>query len=210
MYRDFSFRHRVVTCHIINVYPYHFSNRHLFGPDNLHVLTISESPCRQSQETSPSSRWPGFKNTSGFSKWSGWCGEAEEQAGATGVASNKVIAGQLSHPLLLPTYLTRGRCRISCFHIVWNTQHMCRNQRPMLQIFLGAFLYFSFSRHIFLFYVNGFCLHVYLCITWIQNSGRLEERVRSPEIGSTENYIHLIGTERTWVLYENNTQVLKH
>lgn len=59
------------------------------------------------------------------------------------------------------------------------------------------FLYFSFSGYIFLFYVNGFALHVYLCITCIQNSGRLEEGVRSPEIGSTENYIHPISTERT-------------
>lgn len=179
----------------------------------INMLSISESPCRKSQETSPSSRWPGLKNTSGFSKWSGWCGEAEQQAGPSGVASNKVIAGQLSHPLLLITYLTRGQCRSYCFHIVWNTQLVCRNQRQMLGIFWGGsllFVYFLFLRHLFLFCVNGFCLHVYLCIACIQNPGRLEEGVRSPEIGSTENYIHPIGTERTWALYENNTQVLKH
>lgn len=63
----------------------------------------------------------------------------------------------------------------------------------MLGIFLGA-LYLFF---LLFFCVNGFCLHVYLCIACIQNSGRLEEEVRSPEIGSTENYIHPIGTERT-------------
>lgn len=175
----------------------------------INMLAISESPCRKSQETSPSSRWPGFKNTSGFSKWSGWCGEAEEQAGPTGVASNKVIAGQLSHPLLLITYLTRGQCRSYCFHIVWNTQHVCRNQRQMLGIFWGLFtfcLFFFFKT--FLFILCKWVLPA--CFACIQNPGRLEQGVRSPEIGSTENYIHPIGTERTWALYENNTQVLKH
>lgn len=64
------------------------------------------------------------------------------------------------HTTVSTPSLTRVQCASSCFHIVWSTEHMCRSQRSVLGIFLGALHLFFFETQL----SNACFARVYICV----------------------------------------------
>lgn len=85
---------------------------------------ISESPRRYIQETALQSSWPGFKSTSGLSKFLGRSGERGKQEWGTAAGGTDVTAGQLSCP-----YGTEAQHTESCYYFfLWGAEFITQSK----------------------------------------------------------------------------------